>query len=153
MLKLVQIGMDEAETVWQMQKAAFAELYERYHDTDTNPAAEPLEKTQQRMAMPQTYFYYIDKDGETVGAVRVYDAKDGSPKRISPLFIDPAHRNRGIASDAILEAETIHGSDNWELMTILQEAGNCHLYEKMGYHQTGFVIEINENMTLVQYKK
>ena len=152
-MKLVRIGMDEAETVWNMQKEAFAELYERYRDTETNPACEPLEKTEQRMAMPETYFYFIEKDSETVGAIRVYDAKDSSPKRISPLFIAPAHRNRGIASDAISEAEKIHGSENWELMTILQEKGNCHLYEKMGYSQTGFTIEINDDMTLVQYKK
>ncbi|MBQ5311832.1 MAG: GNAT family N-acetyltransferase [Oscillospiraceae bacterium] len=145
--------MDKAETVWNMQKEAFAELYERYRDTDTNPACEPLEKTEQRMAMPATYFYLIEKDRETVGAIRVYDAKDGTPKRISPLFIAPAHRNMGYASDAILEAERIHGADNWELMTIREEAGNCHLYEKMGYSRTDVVLEINKDMTLVQYKK
>ena len=26
---------------------------------------------------------------------------------------------------------------DWELDTILQETGNCYLYEKMGYYQTG----------------
>ena len=103
--------------------------------------------------MPETHFYYIVSEDEKVGAIRVYDANDGTPKRISPLFIAPAHRKMGYASDAIREAEKIHGADNWELMTILEEAGNCHLYEKMGYHQTGFVIVINDKMTLVQYKK
>lgn len=37
--------------------------------------------------------------------------------------------------------EDIHGANNWSLGTILQEPGNLHLYEKMGYHQNG-VIEI-----------
>lgn len=38
---------------------------------------------------------------------------------------------------AVLEdAEQIHGETNRELETILQEKANCHLYEKMGYHQT-----------------
>jgi len=51
------------------------------------------------------------------------------------------------------EAECIHGSENWELDTILEEAGNCYLYEKMGYRKTDKVEKINEKMTLVFYKK
>lgn len=34
-----------------------------------------------------------------------------------------------------------------------QEAGNCYLYEKMGYHQTGKMTVIKENMTIVDYEK
>lgn len=88
-----------------------------------------------------------------VGAIRVVDRKDGSPKRISPLFIMPAYRNRGYAQAAIMKAEELHGSSNWFLDTIFQEEGNCHLYEKMGYQQTGSKKVINENMTLVDYRK
>ena len=39
------------------------------------------------------------------------------------------------------------------LDTILQEAGNCYLYEKMGYHRTGHQAIIQENMTIVDYEK
>ena len=77
----------------------------------------------------------------------------GKSKRISPLFIMPEHRNKGIAQRAIELAEEIHGSSDWELVTILQEEGNCHLYEKMGYHQTGETVVVNERMTLVVYIK
>ncbi|MDY5807518.1 MAG: hypothetical protein SPM04_08260 [Lachnospira sp.] len=59
----------------------------------------------------------------------------------------------GIAQRAIELAEEIHGSSDWELVTILQEEGNCHLYEKMGYHQTGETVVVNERMTLVVYIK
>lgn len=31
--------------------------------------------------------------------------------------------------------------------------GNCYLYEKMGYYQTGKTTVINENLTLVFYEK
>ena len=92
-------------------------------------------------------------DGETVGAIRVIDKKDGSRKRISPLFVLPAFRNRGIAQAAMAEAERLHGDDSWELDTILQEKGNLHLYEKMGYRQTGKTTGINDRMTLVFYQK
>lgn len=49
--------------------------------------------------------------------------------------------------------EQLHGSGNWELDTILQEEGNCYLYEKMGYHRTGKTVAINDKLTLVFYEK
>lgn len=91
--------------------------------------------------------------GEAVGAIRVIDMKDGSRKRISPLFIMPQYRNRGYAQAAMMEAERMHGADNWKLDTILEETGNCYLYEKMGYRKTGKTEKINDKMTLVYYEK
>ncbi len=42
---------------------------------------------------------------------------------------------------------------NWELVTILEEERNCYLYEKMGYVKTGVSKKLNENITLIFYKK
>lgn len=39
------------------------------------------------------------------------------------------------------------------LDTILQEAGICHLYEKVRYRQTGRIRKVNDCMTLVFYRK
>lgn len=152
-ITLHRASLADAETIWQMQKIAFAALLEKYQDFDTNPGNEPLEKVQWRLSLPATHFYFIQADGENVGAIRVIDRRDASPKKISPLFILPQHHGKGIAQAAIREAERIHGSSHWQLDTILQEAGNCHLYEKMGYRQTGETKVINERMTLVFYKK
>lgn len=63
------------------------------------------------------------------------------------------YRNKGYAQETILELERIHGSDYWCLDTILQEKGNLHLYEKMGYHRTCKIEHINECMDLVFYEK
>ena len=41
----------------------------------------------------------------------------------------------------------------WELDTILQERGNCYLYEKLGFKKTEKTEIINEKMTLVFYEK
>ena len=79
--------------------------------------------------------------------------KDGSRKRISPIFVLKEHRGKGLAQAAIAAVEKIHGSNNWKLDTILQEKGNCHLYEKMGYHRTGKMEMINDRMTIVDYEK
>ena len=152
-ITLVRASMDDAPLIWKMQRAAFAELLSTYQDFDTNPGNEPLEKVQSRFAMPATHFYFIRVDGVNAGAIRVVDAHDASPKRISPLFVLPEFRGRGVAQAAIREAERIHGDTGWTLGTILQEKANCHLYEKMGYRPTGDTKIINDRMTLVFYAK
>ena len=88
-----------------------------------------------------------------VGALRVVDDQVGEKKRISPIFILPEHQNRGIAQKAMKLCEDIHGCEKWELDTIMQEEGNCYLYEKMGYHRTGKSEVINDKLTLVFYEK
>ena len=152
-ITLVRAAMEDAPALWQMQRIAFAGLLETYQDYDTNPGNETLEKVQWRLSLPDTYFYLIRVDGVNAGAIRVVDTHDGSPKRISPLFVLPAFRGKGVAQSAIREVERIHGSLGWTLGTILQEQGNCHLYEKMGYHRTGSTKRINDRMTLVFYEK
>lgn len=150
---LVRASIEDAEPIWKMQLVAFAALLEKYQDFDTNPGNEPLEKVQWRFSFPATYFYFIQVDGKDAGAIRVVDHHDTTPKKISPLFVLPEFRGMGVAQAAIRAAEAIHGSANWSLGTILQEEGNCHLYEKMGYRQTGATKVINDKMTLVFYEK
>ena len=107
-----------------------------------------------RLNQSFTYYYYIEVDNKNVGAIRVIDTfEEGKAKRISPIFIMQEYRNKGFAQNAIQLVEEIHGCSNWELDTILQEKGNCYLYEKMGYYQTGKTEKINDNLTLVFYKK
>ncbi|MEE1060725.1 MAG: GNAT family N-acetyltransferase [Ruminococcus sp.] len=153
-MKLIKATVNDAKFLWEMQKESFASLLEKYQDFDTSPASEPLEKTIFRLDQPETYYYIIEKDGEVTGAIRIIDKKDGETrKRISPLYILPKFRNKGFAQQAIIEVEKIHGAENWELDTILEEKGNCYLYEKMGYSKTGKTTKINDKLTLVFYCK
>lgn len=129
-------------------------MLEKYKDYETSPANEPLDKTVKRLTSPSTYLYFIIVNGEKVGAIRVIDKRRADDnKRISPLFILPGFRNNGYAQAAIKAVEEIHGADGWELDTILQEAGNCRLYEKMGYRKTEKTKFINDKMTLIFYEK
>ena len=153
-MKLNKIGVDDAEKLWKMQVKAFQGLYEKYQDTETSPATETIDKIIMRLNQSFTYYYFIEENGIIVGAVRVVDRQEkGMAKRISPIFIMEEYRNKGYAQRAIQLVEEIHGSSDWELDTILQEKGNCYLYEKMGYQQTGKTETINNKMTLVFYKK
>lgn len=152
-IELKRIGMEDCKRLWKMQVEAFSELLEKYQDYDISPANELLSRIEERLRQPFTYYYFI-MDGETaVGAIRIVDMKDGSTKRVSPIFVMKEHRGKGYAQAAMRAAEELHGADNWALDTILQEKGNCHLYEKMGYRRTGEKQVINERMTIIGYEK
>ncbi len=153
-VELVRIDISQAEELWGMQIKAFQDLYKKYQDTETSPAMESVDRVRMKLKQPFTYYYFIVADRTAVGAIRVVDKhREGTAKRISPIFIMPEYRNLGLAQAAIKIAEQIHGCSNWELDTILQEKGNCHLYEKMGYRKTGKVRIVNDKMTLVFYRK
>ncbi len=152
-MELGRAALKDAHTIWKLQLEAFAELLDKYQDYDISPGNETIERIEEKLKQPYTYFYSIIEGDKIIGAIRIVDMKDGSRKRISPVFIMKEYRNKGYAQSAIIEAERIHGNDNWKLETILQETGNCYLYEKLGYRKTGQMKTINDKMTIVYYEK
>ena len=152
-VRLVPIKREDVETVWRMQVEAFSDMLEKYQDYELSPATENVDRVIARFEQPETTYFFIVADDKKVGAIRVVDKQDESRKRISPIFIMKDFRNKGYAQQAILEAERLYGSDNWSLDTILQEKGNIHLYEKLGYERVGQPERINERMDIVFYEK
>ena len=152
-MQLVRATVSDCDKIWNMQIEAFGDLLKKYEDYETSPGAETRERIMNKLLEPFTYFYFIFDDGDIVGAVRVVDKKDGSRKRISPIFIMKEFRGKGLAQKAFDKIEKIHGNNNWKLDTILQEEGNCHLYEKLGYKRTGTTQKINDKMDIVYYEK
>lgn len=151
---LLRANVDNAKELHAMQVEAFKELLRKYQDFETSPANETMEKVESRLKQEFTFYYFICIGQQKAGAIRIVDMKEnGKSKRISPIFILPEFQGRGIAQKAIRLCEEIHGSEDWELDTILQEPKNCHLYEKMGYRRTGKTKVINERLTLVFYEK
>lgn len=149
-IELVKCGREDLELIWKMQLEAFAGLLEKYQDYSTSPGAEDISKIKARFEMERSYFYFIVASGVKVGVIRIVDA---SPKRISPIFVMSEYRNKGYAQDAIAAAEEIYGNSDWKLETILEEKGNCHLYEKVGYVRKGEPETVNDRMHLVVYEK
>ena len=153
-IELIRASLKDTKEIWKMQVKSFKNLLDKYQDFETNPASETILNVEMRLKQNFTFFYFIFIDNKKVGAIRVVDYKEKNKnKRISPLFILPEYRNKGIAQSVIKICEEIHGNINWELSTILEEKGNCYLYEKLGYHPTGKTQVINDRLTLIFYHK
>lgn len=45
-IELRKASIEDADHLWKMQVEAFSELYEKYRDTETSPAAENIDKTE-----------------------------------------------------------------------------------------------------------
>ena len=153
-IELIRARLKDAKEIWEMQIKSFKELLDKYQDFETNPANEFISNIEMRLKQNFTFFYFICIDNKKVGAIRIIDHKEENKnKRISPIFILPKYRNKGIAQSVIKICEEIHGNNNWELSTILQEKGNCYLYEKLGYSSTEKTQVINDRLTLIFYEK
>jgi len=151
-IRLERACAEDMPRLWRMQVCAFKPLLEKYGNESSSPACETLETVMNRFHQPCSDYYMIYADEQAVGGVRVIRRRDGRCN-ISPLFVVPEYQRRGIAMSAMQQLERIYPDVQWELNTILQESGNCRLYEKMGYRRTGEIEQINERTTLVYYRK
>ena len=151
---LVKAGADDAELLHRLKYEAFLPLYNVYKDDETNPVKETIDDLLPKLTANGSDYYIIEADGTPVGGVRAVSSREGERAvcRISPLFIIPKYQNRGIAQRAMRILFDMYQPDLWTLSTIKQEAGNCHLYEKLGFAPTGQELVINERMTIVFYE-
>ena len=153
MIKLIRAGFQDCERIHAMQVEAFAELLEKYCDTATNPGAEPVEKVAARMVQDTTDYYFILTGDSPIGAARIQCLPE-DVYRVSPIFILPAFQGRGYAQAAMRTLEELYPQAvKWRLDTIKEESRLCHLYEKLGYRQTGREEILQPGMTIVYYEK
>ena len=152
-VELVLATEKDAELLHQMKYEAFLPLYEKYHDDETSPVKEPMEKVIRCVQMDNSNYYLIKFQNELVGGVRVVERQVGI-FHISPIFILPRFQNQGIGYLVIkMLFNAYPQAITWRLDTILEEEGNCFLYEKCGFMKTGKKNKITENMTLIDYEK
>ena len=153
-MEILEFMESNIDTVFEIQQAAYKPLYDKYHDDNSNPYMESKETVLQKYTKERTKGYLFIKDGVPVGTVRISLFPESKSGRVSALAVHPKHQGKGIAQEALLKIEKMHSDvERWFLDTILQEAGNCHLYEKLGYKRTGKIEKVNENMTLLFYEK
>ena len=153
-MEIIEFKESDIDAVFEIQQAAYKPLYEKYHDDNSNPYKESKETVLRKYTRMGTKGYLFISNGVPVGAVRINLYPESKSGKVSALGVKPQYQGQGIAQQALLQIEKIHSDvKRWFLDTILQEAGNCHLYEKIGYKRTGKIEEINEKMTLVFYEK
>ena len=153
-IEVVRFRESDIDAVYAIQRAAYGPLYEKYRDDGSNPYTESRETVLQKYTREDTAGYLFLAGGEATGAVRVRLDAETQTARVSALCVLPRFQGRGVAQKALLEIERLHPDiETWRLDTILEEPGNCHLYEKLGYKQTGRTEPLRENMTLVYYEK
>lgn len=152
-IELLKATESDIKEIWEMQVEAFKSLLEKYQDYDMSPATESYENVLNKYKQHWTSYFFIIRNNEKVGVVRVIDKKDGSRKRIAPIWIMPAFRNQGLAQLAMREVEKLYDTHHWQLDTILQEQGNIYLYEKLGYKRTGEIENIKDGMDIVYFHK
>jgi predicted GNAT family acetyltransferase len=143
----------DAQMIHSMQLKSFAHLLEKYQDYDTNPGNEKIDKVVSILNQKETDYLLIKMENSIVGAIRI-DMRKSDVYRISPIFILPEYQNKGIAQIVFSKIEQLYTQrDKWVPNTIREEAGNCHLYEKVGYKRTGKIEQVKDNMHLVYYEK
>ena len=153
-INLEKTTIEDANEIHQMQLKSFKELLDKYQDYDISPGNEHIDKIIARINQKETDYYIIKHNNISVGAIRIINLNEGKLNRISPIFILPEFQNKGIAQSVFKTIEKMYKPNNgWVLDTILQEKGNCYLYEKMGYVTTGKTEKINDKMDIVYYEK
>lgn len=145
--------MEDLQVLHQIQIESFKPLLEKYQDNDLSPGNESIEQIIRKFQQDFTVYWLIKRDDYLVGGVRVVTQGEGC-YRVSPIFILPSEQGKGIAQEAFRLLEAYYQEARlWTLDTILEEAGNCHLYEKLGYIKTGKTEKIKDGMTIVYYQK
>ncbi len=153
-MEVVTFKESDIDAVFGIQQAAYKPLYDKYHDDNLNPYMESKETVLRKYMRMGTKGYLFLLRGVPVGAVRIILYPESKSAKVSALGVLPQYQGQVIAQQALLKIEKMHSDiERWFLDTILQEAGNCHLYEKIGYKRTGKIQVINEKLTLVFYEK
>lgn len=150
MLSLIHARRQDCQAILDMQKLSFQDIYDRYKDSDTNPAMETLDDIYRRFDQAETIYYLIMLQYKMIGVLRIFIGKSC---RLGPLFITPKFQGFGYAKKAIRLVEKLHPVDHWTLNTIKEEKKLCHLYESLGYIQTHRSHQIKDGMTIIGYEK
>lgn len=153
MVFLERIGEKEVFNVHKIQKLVFENLYSKYKD-EGSPFIESQSSLLEKMKRPNDYFYFIKKNEEEIGYLRIVTNEDQTKAKIGPVDILPKNEEQGLGSEAMLLIEKEFPTvTEWYIDTILQEPKLTHFYTKLGYKKTGQTEQIQEGMDIVFFQK
>lgn len=149
-IRIARTRPEEAETLWQIQRRAFFEDIERYHEVEACPASESLERLRAKI---EQYFYFTLFDEDTIIGGAAVCKRGETRYRLNRIYIDPGCQNRGYGTAALhlIEAE-FPDARHWELDTPHLAFRNHHLYEKLGYQKVEEK-RLSDFLILFEYEK
>lgn len=152
-ITLVRAEAPDAEAMLEMQKECFKSHFEKYHDVETSPINESMEKMLFKINYENGSYFKIITDNIHTGCIRVFEK---SPKlyRIGIIYILPEFQNKGIGQRVLALVESFYPeAEAWELDCPADLPANRRCYEKAGYKFTEEEKTINNKLKLVFYKK
>jgi GNAT superfamily N-acetyltransferase len=124
----------EAELLLAIQIRAFEDDARLYPGVEVGgpPGYDSLAELQRDLADFTCYSLYYE--GQLVGGMVIFE-RGGGVIHLARLFIDPAHHNRGLGTQAMHFMEQTHPAQIYTLDTPLYATRNQHFYERLGYRQ------------------
>lgn len=151
MVELKEIKRNEIIAALIFHRIGFLPTFVKYKDR-TNPVFRTFFDFIKYYKSSSLTMFWIIFDSKKVGQIWIKTSDDCV--LLARIFVLKKWQNKGIAQQAILQTEKIFAEYKlWKLDTIMQEKKNCHLYEKLGYKQTGHRQRINNKMTVIDYEK
>ena len=153
MITLERVGAEDLETIIAIQRASFKAVYEKYQD-EYDPYLEDCERIKWKLVeRPNSYYYFVKDNEEKIGFLRVQTNEELTEAWLGTAAILPQYQGKGYGSEGLrlleMEFPTV---TQWDLCTVLQDAGMVTFYEKNGYRQTHIEPE-KEGMDMVYMKK
>lgn len=76
-ITLRKANANDVEKLYEIQIDSFMPLYEIYHDDETSPAKESMEKFLKRLSQPESTHYMILSNLDVVGTIRIRKFENG----------------------------------------------------------------------------
>ena len=153
MITLEKAGAEDLETIIAIQRASFKAVYDKYQD-EYDPYLEDRERIKWKLVeRPHSYYYFVKENEEKIGFLRIHTNEELTEAWLGTAAILPPYQGKGYGSEGLrLLEEEFSTVRQWDLCTVLQDAGMVAFYEKNGYHQTHIEPE-KEGMDMVYMKK
>lgn len=151
-IRLKLITENDLPYAYRMHFKGFFPTFIKYRDWFKNPVFRTYPEFKSYFHHKNMFMYFIVCDDIPVGQIWILKKDDMC--KLARLFVLKEFQNKGIATQAIFQAEQIFSDrQRWWLDTIKEEQNNCHLYEKLGYKQVGEEKKFNKRMTIIEYEK
>ena len=161
MISIRKTTADDVKTLWEIERAAFLPLFEKYRDSG-NPALRDETDISRRIGGEYFSCFTILFEEKIVGGLW-YKIKGACVEEenlgdgiyyLQRVFIDPSFQSRGIAQKAILLSEAYFEDAKILYVDFPEDlAKNRRCYEKAGYRDTGKRVPVQEGLVLACFEK